>query len=67
MVFKGIKWGNFDRNILIRISRYHITYHYRTIKFPFKSSMSEIKILPNIPIANGMLQSMESENWKVGQ
>lgn len=44
--------GNFDGNILIRISRYHITYHHGTIKFPLKSSMSEIKILPNIPTAN---------------
>lgn len=44
--------GNFDRNILVRVSRYRITYHHGTIKFPLKSSMSEIKILPNIPIAN---------------
>ena len=43
---------NFDRHILIRISRYSITYHHGTIKFPLKSSMSEIKILPDIPIAN---------------
>lgn len=44
--------GNVDRNILIRISRYHIIYHHGTIKFPLKSSMSEIKILLNIPTAN---------------
>lgn len=44
--------GNFDRNILIRISRCRITCHHGTIKFPLKSSMSEIKILPNIPTAN---------------